>query len=90
MITTIKQKGGVLIMARQRIYNNLEAEIARAHLLKYEIAELLGMIPSTFTSRLKGDSDFKLSEMRFIRDLLQKENGEYYTLDYLFQKEKNN
>lgn len=70
-------------MARQRIYNNLEAEIARAHLLKYEIAELLGILPSTLSLRFKGEAEFRLSEMRAIRDKLQEITGEYYTLDYL-------
>lgn len=75
-------------MARARVYNNLEAELARAHILKYELAEIIGIFPTTLTTRLKGESDFKLSEMRLIRDRLQKETGEYYTLDYLFEKEK--
>lgn len=75
-------------MARQRIYNNLEAEIARAHLLKYEIAELLGMIPSTFTSRLKGDSDFKLSEMNLFAISCRKKTANIIRLIISFRKKR--
>ena len=57
---------------------NLMAEMARLGVTRKALAELLGISERTAGEKLRGEADFKISEMFKIKMRLGK------TLDYLF------
>jgi DNA-binding XRE family transcriptional regulator len=60
------------------MYPNLMAEMARARIQQKELAKDLGITEKTMSAKMRGEADFKLGEMRVIRNKLGK------TMDYLF------
>ena len=62
------------------MYRNLEAEISRKNISKSELAEHIGISPSTLYQKLNGKSKFTLPEAKKIREAL----GINASLDYLF------
>ena len=45
------------------MYRNLEAELSRKGLTRYELAKLLNIRPTTLSNKLNGKSDIKFSEI---------------------------
>ena len=68
------------------MYKNLKAEIARAGMTNGDIAESIGKSVPTVQRLLSGKQPFRLGEMVGIQSELEERNGEFYTLDYLFEE----
>lgn len=64
------------------MYPNLMAEMARARIQQKDLAAALGITEKTMSAKMRGEADFKLGEMRVIRNKLGK------TMDYLFAVEQ--
>lgn len=64
------------------MYPNLMAEMARARIQQKDLAAALGITEKTMSAKMRGEADFKLGEMRAIRNKLGK------TMDYLFAVEQ--
>lgn len=62
------------------MFNNLIAEIARNKLTQNDLAKVLGVTPKTISNKINGKSDFTLTEINAIKNLLP--SG--LTLEYLF------
>jgi len=65
----------------QMTYPNLERKLAERHVMKKDIADLLGITKYGMSKKLTGKSDFKLSEAFMIADLLNEPD-----IRSLFQK----
>ena len=61
------------------MYPNLMAEMARARIQQKELAAALGITEKTMSAKMRGEADFKIGEMRLIKQKLGK------TMDYLFE-----
>lgn len=48
----------------------LRAELARAGVEQKQVAAWLGVVPATVTKRMRGDVEWRLSELRIIADNL--------------------
>lgn len=68
------------------MYPNLKAEMARYKISVNDIAEACGKTISPMYAKLKGDSEFRLSDMENILALLERESGRKFTLEYLFER----
>ena len=67
------------------MFNNLNAEIARAGIKKTDLAKELGISINSLTNKLNGKQEFKLSEVQIILKLFPEKN-----IDDLFEKQKIN
>ena len=67
------------------MFNNLNAEIARAGVKKTDLAKKLGISINSLTNKLNGKQEFKLSEVQIILKLFPEKN-----IDDLFEKQKIN
>lgn len=76
-ITKIREKRG------DRVFPNLEAEMARSKITQAKLAEMLGVTPTTLSFKLSGKSTLSLKECVIIK----KNAFPDKTLDYLFQTE---
>lgn len=65
-------------------YRNLMAEMARNHITKKEIMELLEISNRTYYSKMTGRTEFKLSEVEKILALLYRKSNKIYSVEYLF------
>lgn len=70
-------------MARKTVYHNLEIEMAIARKTQNELANALGITPTTLSLKLNGKSELSLKECIRIRQILQTSK----TVDYLFAEE---
>lgn len=66
-------------------YPNLQAEIARLGITVVSLADALGISRQALYNKLRGTTDFTLTELRLIQDYLSKEAGGGFALDYLFK-----
>lgn len=64
------------------MYRNLKAEMARLDVTGKAIAEDIGITAQAFSDKMTGRTDFKLKEIRQIRDGFFKG----MTLEYLFER----
>lgn len=64
------------------MYNNILAEMARNGFTREDMAKKLNLALPTFRKKMKGEVDFKQSEINFLLSLF----GENMTYEYLFQK----
>ena len=58
--------------------------MARAGFNNKEIAEKIGIGEVAYGRKIKGTSDWTITEMTAIQNLINKKLGTSYTLDYLF------
>lgn len=70
-------------MARRTSFHNLEIEMARARKTQNELADALGITPTTLSFKLNGKSEISLKECIAIKKELQTEKS----VDYLFAEE---
>lgn len=70
------------------IYLNLTAELIKHRHELVDIAECIGKSLPTLYAKLKGKTEFTLSEMESIQAFFYAKDGEPFTLDYLFAKFK--
>lgn len=73
-------------MAREIIFNNLEAELVRAKVIKAELAAMIGISSGSMSSKFTGKTEFNLNEMILIKNRLESLTGQNFTLDYLFER----
>ncbi len=67
------------------MFLNLQAEIGRKGIKNFtEFASLINMNSRTFAIKMSGKTEFKLSEMKSIKEVL----GNEHTLEYLFAEIK--
>ena len=62
------------------MFPNLEAEMARSKINQLQMAEMLGVTPTTLSFKLNGKSSLSLKECVLIKQLMFPDK----TLDYLF------
>ena len=62
------------------MFPNLEAEMARSKITHLQMAEMLGVTPTTLSFKLNGKSSLSLKECVLIKQLMFPDK----TLDYLF------
>lgn len=62
------------------MFSNLEAEMARSKITQLQMAEMLGVTPTTLSFKLNGKSSLSLKECVLIKQLMFPDK----TLDYLF------
>ena len=62
------------------MFPNLEAEMARSKITQLQMAEMLGVTPTTLSFKLNGKSSLSLKECVLIKQLMFPDK----TLDYLF------
>ena len=67
------------------MFKNLIAEMARAGLLYKEMAEKIGIGEVAYSNKIKGITDWKVTEMVAIQKIINEKLGTSYTLDYLFK-----
>lgn len=67
------------------MYNNLKAELTRKGLTSKDLAFEIGMPIYTLYQKLRGKSDFTISETKKIIDALgPNKDGHYFTVEQLF------
>ena len=62
------------------MFPNLEAEMARSKITQLQMAEMLGVTPTTLSFKLNGKSSLSLKECVLMKQLMFPDK----TLDYLF------
>lgn len=65
-----------------KMYPNLEAEIARKGITKTDLAKKINMPRTTFTHKLRGESEFTVAEAKRIKKMIFPE----HSIGYLFKK----
>lgn len=70
-------------------YVNLRAEMTRANIGNYKMAQLVGITPQGFYKKLNGKGTWNLKEMNKIQEILQNTTNLKLPLDYLFAGEIN-
>lgn len=73
-------------MARDIIFRNLEAELMRSQITKAELAARIGISTGSISLKFNGKTEFTLPEMLAIQKQLSGEDGNAFTLDYLFMR----
>lgn len=73
-------------MAREKIFINLEAELLRAKLTKAELAAKIGISIGSMSSKFTGKTEFNLTEMLRIKQILESYTDKELTLDELFKR----
>ena len=59
-----------MAMTNQRINQNIRAELARKQMTQMQVAEILGLTQSSVSSRLRGDTRWKLDELVILAEAL--------------------
>lgn len=70
-------------------YANLRAEMTRANIGNYKMAQLVGITRQGFYKKLNGTGTWNLKEMNKIQDILQNATNLKLPLDYLFAGDLN-
>lgn len=70
-------------------YANLRAEMTRANIGNYKMAQLVGITPQGFYKKLNGKATWNLKEMNRIQEILQHTTNLKLPLDYLFAGDLN-
>lgn len=73
-------------MAREKMFINLEAELLRAKLTKAELAAKIGISIGSMSSKFTGKTEFNLTEMLRIKQILESYTDRELTLDELFKR----
>lgn len=67
------------------MFNNLRKEMMDAEIDKKELADKIGISYNTFRDKLRGRSDWKISEMLNIQKILGEITKNQKSIDYLFK-----
>lgn len=67
------------------MFNNLRKEMMDAEIDKRELADKIGISYNTFRDKLRGRSDWKISEMLNIQKTLGEMTKNQKSIDYLFK-----
>ena len=68
------------------MFTNLQTALFITKLTQKEIAEMIRITPTSFSRKMQNKSDFNLSEMIQIQNIINTKSNKKYTLDYLFEK----
>ena len=69
------------------MYPNLKAEMARYRVSVGDIAEACGKTISPIYAKMRGDAEFRLSDMETILHFMEEKAGREFTLEYLFERD---
>ena len=69
-------------------YRNLAAEMVRANITAGDIASNIDLTEASFSLKMNGKRTWKLKEMTLIQNLINEKLDKNYTLDYLFDENK--
>ena len=64
------------------MFQNLQAEMARRQLTGKDLAQMIGVTELTFYNKVKGQREFKLSEMEKIKAIMRTDAP----FEYLFKR----
>ena len=67
------------------MFTNLKKEMIIADISKKELAEKINISYNTFRDKIRGRSDWKISEMLNIQNILGEMTENKRTIDYLFK-----
>lgn len=70
------------------MYDNLKSELVRAHCNTYNLAQVIHKSRQSVYSKLKNESEWRLSEMLAIQAYIKEkapDRADIVTLDYLFK-----
>lgn len=67
------------------MFTNLKKEMINADINKRELADKIGISYNTFRDKLRGRSDWKISEMLNIQKTLGEMTKNQKSIDYLFK-----
>ena len=73
-----------------RDFVNIKIEMTRAGISVSDVANEMKISPQALYQKLKGNTEFTLTDMQLIRKILSKHNGDKLTLDYLFGGDNGN
>lgn len=68
-------------------FGNLEAEFTRIGLSVEKVGDELGFAKCVMYNRMKGKTNWTLTDMLKIQELVNERTKTHHTLDYLFAKE---
>ena len=67
-------------------YKNLAAEMARSGVAVSDIAEALGCTTQNVYLKMKGGTNFTVSDCQKIAGMISEKTGKAVTIDYLFEE----
>ena len=67
------------------MFNNLKKEMLDAKIGKKELADKIGISYNTFRDKIRGRTDWKISEMLDIQNTLGEMTENQKSIDYLFK-----
>lgn len=68
------------------MYSNLKKEMVGAEINTRELAELIGVSYNTFRNKIRDKTEWNITEMVKIQEILNQKNKSNKTIDYLFTK----
>lgn len=68
------------------MYNNLKKEMVGAEINTRELAELIGISYNTFRNKIRDKTEWNITEMVKIQEILNDKGKTNKTIDYLFTK----
>lgn len=68
------------------MYSNLKKEMVGAEINIRELSELIGVSYNTFRNKIRDKTEWNITEMVKIQEILNDKNKTNKTIDYLFTK----
>lgn len=68
------------------MYNNLKKEMIEAELTRLDLSKLIGISYNSFRNKIDNKTDWNITEMVKIQEVLRNKTKENKTIDYLFTK----
>lgn len=68
------------------MYNNLKKEMIEAELTRLDLSKLIGISYNSFRNKIDNKTDWNITEMIKIQEVLRNKTKENKTIDYLFTK----
>lgn len=68
------------------MYNNLKKEMIDADLTRLDLSKLVGISYNSFRNKIDNKTDWNITEMVKIQEVLNSKNKTNKTIDYLFTK----
>ena len=75
------------ITKERKLFPNLLAELARVNISKTGLARMTRISVTSIYAKFNGQVDWTLEDMDAIKSVLEKEEGQELSLDYLFRRE---
>lgn len=68
------------------MYNNLKKEMVDAELTRLDLSKLVGISYNSFRNKIDNKTDWNITEMVKIQEVLNSKNKTNKTIDYLFTR----